>query len=400
MSRNAMAFHWRRKRGIVWFGICLSILTLLFYLSQRSDSYDQGRAFVDLSNKLRLLCDDVRNKRQANSSIKVSAVSSSCTQLNFSFSSVVVEPSVSAMESNLFMFVLVTSGVTDKFSVKRNAIRNTWLKQTGPNIWWRHAFVLGSVENGDGLSENEIKREAQRYNDILQFSSIDNYNNLVIKVLSGFRWAVTQVDPVFVLKADDDVYIRLPRLMLWLSNFGKSQFYGGQVTKGAIYVKDLGALVERFSGTNNVSFDCYAEPRFALYPVGAFYVLSSDAIVSLFQKMRKWKVFPVEDAYLGVVARDIGLKPVDIPGFLIRNRHFPYLRCTWNSLLALGHKFTSSDFYYIESKFLETDKLNLSTNFCGCVVYTFLTHPFVCVFMCFGVILIGVVEVIRQKRIF
>ena len=396
-----MPSHLIKKREIVWFGICLSILTLLFSFSQRSDSYDRECPNVNPSNGLKVLSDDVRNKRQANSSIMVSDVYSSCTQFNFSFPSVVMEPSLSGLESDLFMFVLVISGVNNRFfTEKRDAIRSTWLKQTSANIWWRHAFVLGSAKNGDGSSENEIKREAELYNDILQFSSIDSYKNLVMKVLSAFRWVVThrQLNPSFILKTDDDVYIRLPHLMLWLSNFGKSQFYGGYMTRGAFYLKDLGALVERFSGPNIVSFDCYPEPRFPRYPSGAFYVLSSDAMFSLLQNMRRWKVFPVEDAYLGVLASDIGLKPVDIPGFFIRNRHLSFHMCTWNCLLALGHKYSSSDFYYIESKFLETDKLNISTNFCWCVVYTFLTHPFVFVLICFGVIVTGLLTVIVRNR--
>ena len=390
---------WLRKRKIIfaWLGITLSILSWLLCFSQRSDYYDRGRANLNPSDRLK---DDVRNKRQTNSSIIVPDVYSSCSQLNFSFSSVVVEPSLSGLESNLFMFVLITSGVSNKllFSGKREAIRNTWLKQTGAKIWWRHAFVLGSAENGDGPTENEIKREAELYNDILQFSSIDNYNNLVIKVLSGFRWAVTRVNPRFILKADDDVYIRLPHLMLWLNNFGKGQFYGGHVNKGNIYRRHLGPLVERFSGPNIVSFDCYPAARFAQHTAGPFYVLSSDAMVSLFKNMRRWKVFPVEDAYLGVLARDIGLRPVHIPGFLVRNRQLSFHRCTWNSLVAVGHKFSSSDIYYVESKLQETDKLNLSMNFCWCVVYESLMDRFV--FTCFGVVFTVVVtlNVIGRKR--
>ncbi|XP_068706914.1 beta-1,3-galactosyltransferase 1-like [Montipora capricornis] len=385
-----------RKRNAVWFGIGFLVFYLLFSYSQRSDSYDRSRLNFN-SNRLKVQFDDVRNKRQANSSIMVSDVYSSCSQLNFSFPSVVVEPSFSVQESNLFIFVLVTSGVSEKFSENRDAIRNTWLKQHDASVWWRHTFVLGSADNRDGPSENEIKREAELYNDILQFSSIDNYHNLVIKVLSGLRWAVTQVNPRFILKTDDDVYIRLPHLMLWLRKFGKDRFYGGAV-RGGIFLDDIGPLVARYSGANPVSFDCYPEYRFPRYTYGAFYVLSSAATESLLQNMRRWKVFPVEDAYVGVLARDSGLKPVDIPGFKIAHPYlqFFYHRCTWRSLVAMGHTYRSSHLYYVERKLQETDQLNLSTNFCD--VYETLTNPFLVVFTCFVVVFAVIVKVIRRER--
>ena len=388
----------RGKQKIVWCGIAVSIWSSLLCFLQRSPSYNRGHANFNPSNRLTVPFDNVRNKRQA--AIMVSDVFSSCSQLNFSFPSVVVEPSVSGQESNLFMFVLITSGVGGKFfSEKRDAIRNTWLNKSGANVWWRHAFVLGSADNRDGPSENEIQREAELYNDILQFSSIDKYNNLVIKVLSGFRWAVTQVNPRFILKADDDVYVRIPHLMLWLTYFGKGQFYGGHVNNGGIYRKFLGPLVARFSGRNSVSFDCYPEARFPQYSAGPFYVLSSDAMISLLQNMRRWKVFPVEDAYVGVLARDSGLKPVGIPGFKINDyRRLFCHRCTLNSLVAVGHQYSISDLYYIESKLREADKLNLSTNICLCFACEILTHPFLFVFTCFGVVFTVIVKIIRRKR--
>jgi len=311
--------------------------------------------------------------------------SSTCSQFNFSFASAIIEPDLGDQKSNLFLFILIASGVGKRsFLDKRNAIRSTWLgyNDNASLKIWRHAFMLGRSED-DRKVGVEIRQEAGFYNDILQVNSTDNYQNLIIKVLSGFRWVFTQVKPQFILKADDDVYIRLPRLMPWLNESKRDNFYGGDINRAPLlspgWLSNKGPPVRRKIDTqvNAITRDCYMEDYFPPYSAGPFYVLSANTMSSLFQNMRKWKVFPVEDAYMGVLARASGLKPVEIPGFRVDNNQeiitcsnlFSCNKCAWAWFVASGHNFSSSQLHYIHNKLQETDKLHLSRNFLLCLAH-------------------------------
>ena len=122
--------------------------------------------------------------------------------------------------------------------------------------------------------ELETRREALYYNDILVLNSTDKYDNLIIKVFSGFHRAFLQVKPQFILKADDDVYLRLPLLTTWLNKSASENFYGGRVYGD-------GAPFRRFEDKQNanaVAKDCYPEERFPPSSAGPFYILKYCAI--------------------------------------------------------------------------------------------------------------------------
>ena len=292
---------------------------------------------------------------------------SSCSQFNFSFASPILEPRFSGLENNLFLLVLIISGVgKTSFLDQRNAIRNTWLMNARNinSMKWKHVFLLGT--SNDPAIDLEIQREANFHNDVLVLNATDNYLNLIIKVFSGFRWAFMKIKPRFILKADDDVYIRIPHLISWLSKSENDKlFYGGYLYKD-------GAKVRRRNGKelgNSVALDCYPEERFPPYSAGPFYVISSMAIPALFQGMRKRRVFPVEDAYMGLLANTSKIKPVTIPGFQLDDNITYHENCLWASKIAFGHHFDSTHLYYLRTKLLEIEELQLSQHFRVCMLH-------------------------------
>ena len=321
------------------------------------------------SSKSRNINDDLfasaSNASHIKDSILLPMIRSSCSQFNFSFAAPIVEPRFSDLENNIFLLVLIVSGVgRTSFLDQRNAIRGTWLMNARNmnSLKWKHVFLLGT--SNDPAIDLEVQREAHFNNDILVLTSTDNYLNLIIKVLSGFRWAYMQIKPRFILKADDDVYIRIPHLITWLSKSENGKFfYGG-------YVYEDGAKVRRRSSTelgNTLSLDCYPEERFPAYSAGPFYVISSMAIPALFQGMRRRKVFPVEDAYMGLLASTSKIKPVTIPGFQLDDNVTYHKNCLWASKIAFGHHFDSAHLYYLRTKLLEVEELQLSQNFSICM---------------------------------
>ncbi|KAJ7376706.1 Beta-1,3-galactosyltransferase 1 [Desmophyllum pertusum] len=274
-------------------------------------------------------------------------IRTSCSQLAFSFVSHITQPHFdNNNNTNLFLLVLVTSGVEKSYLTRRNSVRNTWGNEAShpASRDWKRVFLLGRIQS------TEIDQESSEFNDILVLNMTDNYNNLVIKVFSGLLWSMIHVNPHFILKADDDVYVRIPYLITWLENYGGDTFYGGHV------IPDGAEVNREVTWKNQILKDCLAEDYFPPYCSGPFYVISSSILPSLFQSVQNWTAFPAEDAYIGILARENGLKPVSMPGFDLRQLK-DYGKCTWASAIALGHRFDLLELSFVEKKLQETSRL-------------------------------------------
>lgn len=77
------------------------------------------------------------------------------------------------------------------------------------------------------------------FNDIFVLDMIDNYDNLVIKVFLGMLWSIVYINFCFILKVDDDVYVCIFYLILWLENYGFDNLYGGYVIFDGVRVNWL-----------------------------------------------------------------------------------------------------------------------------------------------------------------
>ncbi|XP_028392501.1 beta-1,3-galactosyltransferase brn-like [Dendronephthya gigantea] len=139
----------------------------------------------------------------------------------------------------IFMIILVNSGAKGiKFRQRREAIRQTWgstgnceqLKALGDgrlkDLRWLLALVVGKA--GPGTRDDELNEaEARRYNDMLIGNITDNYINNIIKFYMGHLWA-NKFDVKYTMKTDDDVYVRIPRVLEYLVNAKLPRpFYGG-----------------------------------------------------------------------------------------------------------------------------------------------------------------------------
>ena len=92
----------------------------------------------------------------------------------------------------------------------RSAIRSTWLNRQNwefdSGIQVHTIFLLGQ-EKPD-LTGIEVKREAEKFNDILQSDFKESHYNLAIKDHDFFNFIVEQCPEIdFAVKGDDDILI-------------------------------------------------------------------------------------------------------------------------------------------------------------------------------------------------
>jgi hypothetical protein len=264
---------------------------------------------------------------------------------------------------DIFMLVLVNSGAKgDEFRKRRDAIRQTWGSSHGnceqlkalkdgrlKDLRWLMVFVIGKA--GPGTNDDELNvAEAKEHNDMLIGNITDNYINNVVKFFMGQVWA-SKFKIKYTFKTDDDVYVRVPRVLEYLANAKFPRpFYGGMTY--------LPIRVNRVIGGKwTVSWKYYGEVNFPMFNAGAFFILSTDLLNRLFNYAYIRKPFHTDDAYVGVAMRDFGIKITTIFSFGVRPDMNEFVRkakdCEILKFDGFGHNMDPESTKFLHKK-LET----------------------------------------------
>ncbi|CAB3987598.1 beta-1,3-galactosyltransferase 5-like [Paramuricea clavata] len=223
----------------------------------------------------------------------------------------------------IFMMVLVNSGAKgDEFRKRREVIRQTWRNRSNceqrkalgdermKNLRWLLVFVVGKARPGTNDDELNMA-EARQHNDMLIGNITDNYINNVVKFYMGQVWA-SKFDIKYTMKTDDDVYVRIPRVLEYLVNSKFPRpFYGGWSKGGTGVSRKIGVKWA-------VSWKYFGEVNFPKFNAGAFFILSSDLLNRLFNYVYIRKPFHTDDAYVAVAMRDLGVNVTTIVSFSVR----------------------------------------------------------------------------------
>ena len=264
--------------------------------------------------------------------------------------------------SDIFMIVLVNSGAKgDKFRKRREVIRQTWGNRSNceqleasrggkiNRLRWLLVFLVGKA--GQGTNDDELNvAEARQHNDMLIGNITDNYVSNTIKLFMGLVWA-SRFDINYAMKADDDVYVRIPRLLQYLVNakFPKP-FYGGEPCSHCLLT------VSRKIGYKwAISWKYYGRKEWPIFNSGAFFILSNDLFNRLFAHVYKRKPFHIDDAYIGVALWDLGVNATGIPSFTVRRNMAKRVRKLKDvdllRLDAIGHGMDPQSIKYLHNRF-------------------------------------------------
>jgi len=230
--------------------------------------------------------------------------------------------------------VVNTAASGNDHRILRNTIRETWGKSIATrNKTWKVFFALGMVDN---QNDNEANlQEALTYNDVIIGNFTDKYINLVIKTFMSHYWASTKLSCSYVLKTDDDVYVRIPGLIKWLVKSGSPQsLYGGYISPFHVVPRDP-------CSKWYISREQYSEHTWPPFCHGAYHVLSSNIIAKYLNYTHIRRPFHADDAYIGVASNDLGINAIQIPGFKVDLEVKE--RTNWELItsFAIGHKLDS-----------------------------------------------------------
>ncbi|KAF0912691.1 hypothetical protein E2562_018942 [Oryza meyeriana var. granulata] len=149
---------------------------------------------------------------------------------------------------------------------ERMAVRKSWMIDTrkSSNVVARFLVAL----NGEKEVNEELKKEAEFFSDIVIVPFMDSYDLVVLKTIAIAEHGVRVVPAKYIMKCDDDTFIRIDSV---LNQVKKVQ------REGSIYVGNINYYHRPLrSGKWAVSYEEWQEEVYPPYANGPGYIISSD----------------------------------------------------------------------------------------------------------------------------
>lgn len=226
-----------------------------------------------------------------------------------------------------FLLILIHSAPTNV--KKRLAIRYSWgmagntksqlhalhNRHGNKRLPFRYFFVIGKPR--ENRISNMIKKELEEFDDVIYLDVPDNYRNLTLKTILSFNWVNEHCKGDFILKTDDDCFVNVNNILKFLTYENKQSLqnlYTGRVQWVMPAIRDKAS---KFYIPKNI----YAPLLLPPYVSGGGYLFSGNLLDKLLKVNTKFKTLPNEDAHVGLLMKNMGVKPVDNIKIL------PYIYC-------------------------------------------------------------------------
>jgi len=214
----------------------------------------------------------------------------------------------SVCSGDIFLLVYVHSA--PRHFKRRMMIRETWANAANfPDITIKVIFLCGIISTADRLSiQDALSLEADIYGDILQEDFVDTYRNLTFKAIMGLKWISSHCRHAeFLLKADDDIFINIFRLVAHLRRISSQR--RKPVRKLLLcFVWYRGRVFRNRRSKWYVSEAEYPNDTFPTFCSGSALVMTPDVALELFDASFRVPFFWIDDVYMtGLLAREVGV---------------------------------------------------------------------------------------------
>ena len=245
-----------------------------------------------------------------------------------------------------WLSLLVSNSVARRRSNIRTLMKNP--SNSPSNLVIHYWFVCGHDTNVD--VESAVRNESAVYGDILRLNYTESYSLLAFKTMSSL-WLASVMDVQFIVKVDDDVYLHVPKMIWWLKTSSLPEnLYAGCVQYGAKVIRNP---THKWFVSEQFLNDSWFPP----YCGGPFYILSKSALLELLKVSSNEGLtpFPLEDAYIGILAKRVGIAPLQLNG-----KHV-LIAGPWvgigledkklNDFFALGHGLSIERMFKLHTRF-------------------------------------------------
>ncbi|KAM6980535.1 beta-1,3-galactosyltransferase 2 [Aplochiton taeniatus] len=241
----------------------------------------------------------------------------------------IVDEPVTCQQQRPFLVLIVPVAPHNREA--RDAVRSTWGSERLVLDKVVCLFFLLALPNGDGEQQlqEQVLQESKEHQDLLQSDFKDSYKNLTIKTMVMLEWLSSRCpNASYAMKIDSDMFLNVHTLVNMLLTVPRQNYMTGLVANGATVLRDPNSKWY-------LPWEVFPESNYPRYALGLGYVLSLDLPRKLVEASRYVRAIYIEDVYLGLCMRQLGISPTDPPNWTLFNV-FPvsYNPCTYSKLIA------------------------------------------------------------------
>ena len=252
-----------------------------------------------------------------------------------------VEPAIPKIDIDLAVLVLTGRDYKDR----RQAIRRTW-GNGHSNVYFvigkhcpyrpdqRKPYVCEPKSPGMKIDakynqqQERLSVELSKEPDVVMVDMIDVYRHLATKLHLGYRWVVDNTSAKYVLKIDDDSFVRVDSISHWLlsrTTPPKYEMLAGKFGIG-VGVTRWGKWAEKK----------YKPNKYPPWPSGSGHIVSRPVIEYLYQHRDTWVSYQGEDTSMGIWMDKV---KADMKVTLTTSKHFITHSgdCHDKSKFVIGH---------------------------------------------------------------
>ncbi|XP_068431445.1 beta-1,3-galactosyltransferase 5-like [Clinocottus analis] len=234
-------------------------------------------------------------------------------------------------------FLVLIVPVAPDNRAHRDVIRSSWGGEREVEGRAVVLFFLMGLHGGSGAGmpqpDKQLLQESREHRDLLQSDFLDSYKNLTIKTMVMLEWLDAHCPGAsYAMKIDSDMFLNVPMLVGMLANAPRTNYMTGLVQGNA-------AVLRQRTSKWFLPEEIFPSPSYPRYALGMGYVLSLDLPRKLVEASRHVKAVYIEDVYLGLCMRHLGINPTDPPNwsyFQVVPRE--YSRCAYSQLVATTTK--------------------------------------------------------------
>ncbi|RLN42850.1 hypothetical protein C2845_PM01G31840 [Panicum miliaceum] len=193
-------------------------------------------------------------------------------------------------EENVELFIGILSA--GNHFTERMAARRSWMSSVRNSSSTVARFFV--AVNGRREVNEDLLKEADFFGDIVIVPFVDSYDLVVLKTIAICDYAARVVPAKYVMKCDDDTFVRLDSVMAEVKKIsdGKS-FYLGNMNYFHRPLRE---------GKWAVSYEEWPIEEYPPYADGAGYIVSSDIANFVASEMEKGRLnlFKMEDVSVGM----------------------------------------------------------------------------------------------------
>ncbi|CAM0875361.1 unnamed protein product [Alopecurus aequalis] len=200
------------------------------------------------------------------------------------------ELKASPLEEPVELFIGILSA--GSHFTERMAVRRSWMSSVRNSSSTMARFFVAL--NGRKEVNEDLKKEAEFFRDIIIVPFVDSYDLVVLKTVAICEYAARVVSAKYVMKCDDDTFVRLDSVMAEIKKIPDDKsFYVGNMNYYHRPLRD---------GKWAVSYEEWPRDTYPPYADGPGYIVSSDIANFVVLEMEKGRLnlFKMEDVSVGM----------------------------------------------------------------------------------------------------